>query len=797
MNLLVMQFNNYYNRIVKKYDTIDDYSTYAEKVASFQNINFIPGDGIDTTQILNWVYDWTPDYLIAFDNDIVSRWFIINSERTRGQQYKLGLHRDIVVDNYSRVISSPMFIEKGYLKSVTDPAVFNKENLTFNQIKKKEIELSDNIGCAWLVAFFGEDINGDFAEKFSNKRYSYKIPEPDYVIDDWTELPITQGTYHYFYGDFKCDKKFLFAQATTTGVNKSFSVSYDGENGWNMNLTSYTPYDNRYNLNGLTPLNAEALSASVQSKKVGGFAGMLDKQLGDKWLSDNAYSPYKQYNNDMQYHNKVIKYQNRYYRIEVTDVGNSTDRTINVIKNSKYWMPFGDPTNNGYVLPTGLNFSLKAVDNLTFTFKTHDYQVTFVQIPYLSGSLAVDTNNINPNDQQMTDAPYCALAIPYMKENLKFKYNSVIYEVSPELEQAAISLFQYSLGDFCYDVQLLPYNPFGDSIYVDSDGSINMTGVSSHINFTENNVIKTMGFLFYNSNISGTIDKAPISYPNTPEAVKIENECRSYRLCAPQYTNVYEVTPMLNYGVGFWRYDCTYKPYQSYIHVAPQFKGLFGVEQDQRGLVITGSFSIPQKSSAWVNYVNNNKNYANIFDRGIKNMETSQKWERAEAITSATTGWIGSATTGAVAGSIYGGSIGAAVGGIGAAITSIAGGAADVAKTIEMQKETLNYTKDLYNYNLGNIQATPDTLKTVSAFDANTRLFPFIEVYSCTKDEENMLKNKIKYNGMSIGRIGTIAEFTDFQSRYVKGQLIRLEGSNNDSHELITLADELFKGVFI
>lgn len=792
-----MQFNNYYNRIIKKYDTIDDYATYVEKAISFQNINFIPGDGIDTVQILNWTYDWTPDYIVVFDSDIVSRWFIINSERTRGQQYKLGLHRDIVVDNYSEVVKAPMFIEKGYLKNVTDPAVFNKENLTFNQIKKQEIPLSDDVGCAWLVAFFGADVD-DFAGKFSDKTYPYKIPEPDFIIDEWTELPISQGSFHYFNGDFKCNKKFLFAQATqVSGINQTFEVSYDGENSWNMNLTGYTPYDNRYNINGLNPTNAKELSASVQSKTSGGFAAMLDKQLGDKWLTDNGYSSYSQYNNDKKYNGKIVKYQGKYYRIEVTDTGNAIDRTINVVKNSKYWMPFGDPINNGYVLPMGLAFNLRTVGDLTFTFKTQDYEVLFVQIPYLSGLLEVNTNNVNPSDQQMTDAPYCALAIPFKKEAFKFKYGSAVYEVTPEMQHAAISLFQYSLGDFCYDVQLLPYSPFGDSIYVSNDDTIDMTGVLSHINFTENGSIKTMGFLFYQSNISGTINKALIPYPNTPEEVKIENECRSYRLCAPQYTNVYEVSPMMNYGVGFWHYDCTYKPYQSYIHVAPQFKGLFGTEQDQRGLIITGSFSIPQKSSAWVNYVNSNKNYANIFDRGIKNLETQQKWERAEAISSAATGWIGSATTGFVAGGITGIPGANIAGSIMAGVGSAIGGAVDVAKTIEMQKESLNYTKDLYNYNLGNIQATPDTLKTVSAFDANTRLFPFVEVYSCSYDEEKALRNKIAFNGMSIGRIGTIAEFTDFTGRYVKGQLIRLEGSNNDSHELIALADELFKGVFI
>ena len=56
------------------------------------------------------------NYLIAYDNnEIVSRWFIIDAVRTRAGQYQLTLHRDLVVDYLNVIKESPMFIEKATL----------------------------------------------------------------------------------------------------------------------------------------------------------------------------------------------------------------------------------------------------------------------------------------------------------------------------------------------------------------------------------------------------------------------------------------------------------------------------------------------------------------------------------------------------------------------------------------------------------------------------------------------------------------------------------------------------------
>lgn len=53
MNILLLRgFNNYFNRIVKKYSTLEDYRTESSSYLDLDNINFNPNDGIATELII-------------------------------------------------------------------------------------------------------------------------------------------------------------------------------------------------------------------------------------------------------------------------------------------------------------------------------------------------------------------------------------------------------------------------------------------------------------------------------------------------------------------------------------------------------------------------------------------------------------------------------------------------------------------------------------------------------------------------------------------------------------------------
>lgn len=79
-----------------------------------------------------------------------------------------------------------------------------------------------------------------------------------------------------------------------------------------------------------------------------------------------------------------------------------------------------------------------------------------------------------------------------------------------------------------------------------------------------------------------------------------------YRLCSGNYQGVFEFSAAKSYGVTSFHIDCTFKPFNPYIHVTPNLGGLYGTNystfKDARGLICGGDFSLAQLNNAWANY---------------------------------------------------------------------------------------------------------------------------------------------------------------------------------------------------
>ena len=173
-------------------------------------------------------------------------------------------------------------------------------------------------------------------------------------------------------------------------------------------------------------------------------------------------------------------------------------------------------------------------------------------------------------------------------------------------------------------------------------------------------------------------------------------------------------------------------------------------------------------------------------------MEIQRTQDAASIVASSLSG----VSSGAMMGSI-GGPVGTVVGGVVGGVSSLIGGSIDYAMNEKLRTEAINYTTDMFNYQIGNIKALPDTLAKLTAMVANNFIYPVIEYYTCTDTERQALKDKIKYNGMTVNRIGKISQFIQPKPSYIKGSLIRLENITDDFHLIKTISDELYKGVFI
>ena len=163
---LLYKFNPYHNRRIIRYATTAEYignpnneadHIYAASYVSCANPkNFAYRDGVDT--VMTVTVDnalEAPDYALIVDQttkNIESRWYVMDSDLKSGSTTILTLHRDMIADYYSDVLTAPCFIEKATLNP-SDPFIFNSENITVNRIKKGETLLQDKSKCAWVVGY--------------------------------------------------------------------------------------------------------------------------------------------------------------------------------------------------------------------------------------------------------------------------------------------------------------------------------------------------------------------------------------------------------------------------------------------------------------------------------------------------------------------------------------------------------------------------------------------------------------------------------------------------------------------
>ena len=215
-------------------------------------------------------------------------------------------------------------------------------------------------------------------------------------------------------------------------------------------------------------------------------------------------------------------------------------------------------------------------------------------------------------------------------------------------------------------------------------------------------------------------------------------------------------------------------------------------------MILGGDFSISRTSNAYQEYILQNKNFENIFNRQIEHLGITQTEEMKQRMFSAIAGTVTGAAGGAITGGQIGGAAGAAVGATIGGVASAIGGAMDIAAARRLNAESISYQTDMYNFSLQNVKARPNTLSKVSAYSVDNALLPFVEVYSCTETEKAAVEAKMKYSGMTIMRIGKILDFLNPEGMtFIQADLIRAEGIYGDAHWVNTIAEELKKGVFI
>lgn len=799
-DVYLLKFNNYFNRLYKSKTELGDYLQADILVDTFNNVNFVENDGIDTSYICNT--SKSPDYIVvANGNIIMSRWYVIEKKVLRNGQYKFNLHRDVIADYYNAIVNAPCFIEKATL-TPGDPLIFNQEDMTVNQIKTSETLLKDETGSAWVVGYIPKDAFPDGA-----------TISADAILDNAADITVDNiqnwEYYQYQTTDFvgQITKYNVIGRVITSLDVSSAAAEYpyyyydikfgaSGTNILNLPIPSGSPYVPTENLPGLSCRTTDnrfglAIKNGCPTKWASGTAPVqiplaLRNYIGGHSLVDSI---------KLTSLNGKIIYDNAsklYSRIVVEKATNNAAVDIKP-SNIPTLFEFLDTNLTRTVTYDGKTFTITgtATDNAYKAEYTYEaYRIKLEQVPQqVSATISKPAARYHLEDQ-----PYDMFAIPYSDDLVIKKLGTTLFTANKSLAvNVAVQIAAATGSANVYDVQLLPYCPV--RYCIKDDGSFDIG--NAQVDYVTNKDGANIGVILWATISSFTFD---IAHVITVSDVKVDNQCDMYRLTSPNYNGQFEFSAAKNGGVSSFNVDCSYKPFNPYIHVNPNFGRLYGQDfNDARGLICGGDFSLPQLSNAWANYQLNNKNYQAIFDRQIQNMEVNNKVQRTREITSAALGSVQGLLTGAVSGGMTGGVGGAIVGGLAGAAASAGAGTADVILADKLREETLDYTRDMYGYNLGNIQALPTSISKTSAFTYNNKIFPILEYYTCTEEERQAFKDKIKYNGMTVMRIGKIIDYlfrTSEERQYIKARLIRLEDVGDDYHMLRSIDEELNRGMY-
>lgn len=779
-NLYLLKYNNYINRLVKKpYTTIAEYLDSHDYEAFF-SMNFNPNDGATTTHTFNsYFIDFIPNYLLAENEETgaFTRWFVMEARRTRGGQYVLSLKRDVLSDFYNESLNAISFISKGYV-GAENPLIFNSEGIAVNQIKKTEIPLKDETRAAWIVGYLSPNLGAEGDLSISVNYEQENIPDiSEFEYNDYVGSEIK--------GLVNLDKSYFGLYAKKSGVG-SFDIVYryfdnQGENQGAAAGATY-PHNTMYisNKNGVEVANLDLnINANIFNTVLSDYFNNEDYQeilkLKDKIYNDNGV-----------YKKVTLSTVDGEKYLDHNSYSNTEPNIIQTVEN--------ELTNKGCEVGTYNQSSTKALP-MRIYYSSFTLTLEVVGSPITSANVTLKSTI-----KQLSDAPYKMFCIPVADNAILKVGNTQIYTNRERMLQLANSIatnLKAGSDGFLYDLQLLPYCPIEDKFALTS-GVNGIEYIGEGTEHKDYDVIKdgednAVGYLFYCDKSSFTTDIKNIWSSYTPKLdiakpieFKTKNETYMFRLCSPNFSNFEDFNLFKNYGVDYINVDCTYKPLTPYIKLNINYKGLYGKDfNDQRGLILGGDFSLPIISDQWVNYQIQNKNYANIFERETQNLEYKHKWNMASTVTGAAVGTAAGALGGAMLGN-------AAAGGIGAA----AGGILDIIGTAATHAEDMDYRRDIYQYRIQNVQALPQGLVKTSAFNFNSRLHPFIEIYNCTAEETEIVKNKIKYSGMTLNLIGSIKDYLNPSDiTYIQGKIIRIN-INEDYHVAQELNKELNMGVY-
>ena len=144
-------------------------------------------------------------------------------------------------------------------------------------------------------------------------------------------------------------------------------------------------------------------------------------------------------------------------------------------------------------------------------------------------------------------------------------------------------------------------------------------------------------------------------------------------------------------------------------------------------------------------------------------------------------------------------------------ILRVIGGSKDIDMQRELNNVAISKMKTDFNYQMDNIKSMPHTIKKLTNINGDTRIFPYIEISTCTPTEETSFERKMEFTGYTIMTTDYIDNYlkpSNYHNEiledgytFIQADLIQLilrrTEESADNHMAVEIANELDKGVYI
>ena len=748
----MLQF--YYNK---------DYKYTNRKIIDIStNTNYVSKDyiNIDSPDTINGhiIYELeagevVPTYI--YDTETTWRWFVSGITQLRTQKYQLSLLRDVISENPDLWSNEEAYISAGL---ATDYNKYKRWNLPYTNTKVKEERLNFGGKSSFFVFYVNEqDVSSNSLTEDDLEINGVSIPgigsaNYDYSVANLNDIPyfeyVNAGDVNYW-STPQCDLR-LYVRSGSHYYDNLYRYTYEY---WNNNIsnkgsgyvsTSYndsmTIYTTVQSIDNNTDNCKTKLRDAVKT-----FLNNYQDSLGTTISKTQVDSL-------LDYSNKYIYCtgDSKIYTIKYTREWFSNNTNLTSAQTGTLNSAIGN-INFPYSAPMIQNPPNKTINGSYFTFKSAGWRYNFT-IEEVGTATSFDFNFTCGVRKLPKSAVRCV--------NIVSDANAEDSEIAQALMQAQLNatngieggnLSSDPTAGRIIDIQ---YLPFSIATATDSNIKINNTALTAQF-------LSQDEFTYYT---------------NLADLTNINKETDTIKIVSPSRASQFVFRPYDNDGNMEFTTKVTLKPYSSIFYVRPSTKGLLMIDWDDKDcLIINEDFSLTNVTNAWVQYVYNNKNYSNIFERQIQGREFERSWERQiEQAQKQADIWsarnISSQKARAATGNLpIISSIAAAIGNANADATYMQMAQLDREYNEALYQEGISLSRDLFAMQNENLQAQPSMPSKITTIDNKFLDGIYLEYYSTNDTELNAIYNYYKYNG---NRIDAYGSFSSYWGWFVRGKII-------------------------